>query len=67
MNDVFYPSSYGVKTSKSFPRVKFPATFTLSANEKHDSNEQESLKQLDEVVIQYVEMEREKIGATKLH
>ena len=52
---------YGVKTSKSFPRVKSPDSFTRSPNEKHYSYEQESLKLLDDVIIPYVEMEREKL------
>ena len=52
---------YGGKTSKSLPRVEFPDSFTLSVNEKHYSNEQESLKLLDEVIIPYVTSEREKL------
>ena len=36
-------------------------SFTLSANEKHYGNEQESLKLLNDVIIPYVEMEREKL------
>ena len=50
---------YGGKTKKSFPRVKFPDSFSLSANEKHFSNTQESLKLLDEIIIPYIQKERE--------
>ena len=52
---------YGGKNSKGFPRVKFPESFTVSSNEKHYSNKQESLKLLDDVIIPYVEMEKEKL------
>ena len=52
---------YGGKTSKSLPRVSFPQEFTLSVNEKHYSNEQESLKLLDDVIIPYIEKERGKL------
>ena len=42
---------YGGKNSKSFPPVKFLDSLTLRANEKHHSNEQKSLKLLDDVII----------------
>ena len=63
LTGVFLPMQliYGGKTSKSLPRVEFPDSFTLSVNEKHYSNEQESLKLLDEVIIPYVTSEREKL------
>ena len=35
---------YGGKRSKGFPRVNFPKAFSLCANAKHYSNEQESIK-----------------------
>ena len=50
---------YGGKTTKSFPRVKFPDSFSLSANDKHFSNTQESLKLLNEIIIPYIQKERE--------
>lgn len=50
---------YKGKTQKSFPRVDFPTSFSLSANEKHFSNTQESLKLLDEIIMPYVEKERD--------
>ena len=49
---------YGGKTKQSFPRFKFPASFSLSVNPKHFSNTTESLKLLDEIIIPYVVKER---------
>ena len=49
---------YGGKTERSFPKVKFPDSFSLSANEKHFSNTQESLKLIEEIITPYVEKER---------
>ena len=37
---------YGGKT-ESFPKLKFPDSFSLSTNEKHFSNSQESLKLIE--------------------
>ena len=56
---------YGGKTSKSLPRVNFPKSFSLSANSKHYSNEQESIKVLEEIIIPYVKKERERLGMEK--
>ena len=50
---------YGGKDQLSLPRVKFPDSFPLSANEKHFSNTQESLKLIDEIITPYVEKEHE--------
>jgi hypothetical protein len=49
---------YGGKTSKSIPAVAFPPEFLLSANEKHYSNEKESLNMLEKIIIPFVEKER---------
>ena len=57
-----YQIIYGGKTSRSLPKVKFPDGFSLSANEKHYSNTEEVCKQLKEIVIPYVQEEREKMG-----
>ena len=54
---------YGGKTSKSLPRVNFPKSFSLSANPKHYSNEQESIKVLE--VIPYLKKEKERLGMEK--
>ena len=56
---------YGGKTSKSLPRVNFPKSFSLSANPKHYSNEQESIKVLKEIIISYVKKKRERMGMEK--
>ena len=53
---------YGGKTSKSLPRAKFPESFCLSVNEKHYSNEKESLKFFKEVIIPHLERERERLN-----
>ena len=49
----------------SFPRINFPQYFSLSANIKHFSNTQESLKLLYEIIIPYVEKERDKLNLDK--
>ena len=45
---------YGGKTTRSLPKFKFPKEFSLSINENHLSNTQESLKIFREIVIPYV-------------
>ena len=49
---------YGEKTSKSIPRVSFPDGFLVSANPKHYSNEEESLKMMEHIIIPYVQQQR---------
>ena len=56
---------HGGKTSKSLPTVNFPKSFSLNANPKHCSNEQESIKVLEEIIIPYVKKEREQLGMEK--
>lgn len=51
--------TYGGYMEKSFPRVKFPDSFSLSTNEKHSSNTQESLKFIEEIILSYFEIERD--------
>ena len=53
---------YKGKTARSFPRVNFPPSFSLSAKVSHSSNTQESLKLLDEIIIPYIEKEREDLN-----
>ena len=53
---------YGGKTTQRFPRFKFADSFSLSANSKHFSNTEGSLKLLDEIVILYVESERKRLN-----
>ena len=50
---------YGGKTSRSLPRFDFPSGFLLSANPKHFSNTDESLKCLKEIIKPYVKKQRE--------
>ena len=45
--------SYKRKTVQSFPRFKFPRGFCLSANEKHFSNQYESMKYQEEAIVPY--------------
>ena len=53
---------YKGKTSQSLPKVKFPDGFSLSANESHYSNEKESIKFLEEIILPYIRQERGKLG-----
>ena len=53
---------YKGKTKRSLPTVEFPEGFSLSYNERHWSNEKESLKLLKEVINPYVEKVREEMG-----
>ena len=50
------------KTSQTLPKVKFLGGFSLSANESHYSNEKESIKFLEEIILLYIQQEREKLG-----
>ena len=56
---------YGGKTSKSLPRVNFHKSFSLSANPKHYSNEQELIKVLEKIIIPYLRKEREQLKMEK--
>ena len=60
MDGQFLPMQvmYGGKTTKSIPRVSFPDGFLVSANLKHYSNEEESLKMMEHIVIPYVKNQR---------
>ena len=50
---------YGGKTTQSLPRFKFPDSFSLSENPKHFSNTLESVKVIKEIVLPYVNMQRQ--------
>ena len=52
----------GKNVERSIPKAKFPRGFSLSANPKHFSNEKESIKLLEEIIIPYVKAERGKLG-----
>ena len=58
---------YGGKTSKSIPAVAFPPEFVLSANEKHYSNEKESLNMLEKIIVPFVEKERRSLDLDSCH
>ena len=45
---------YKGKTNRSLPSVKFPAGFTLTYNEKHWSNEKETLNFIQDILCPYV-------------
>ena len=53
---------YGGKTKRSLLKVKFPDSFSLSVNEKHFNNTNESLKLIEGIITPYVEKERDKLG-----
>ena len=46
------------KTTQGLPKIDFPDGFSLSVNEKHFSNTQESIKFLKEIVIPFVDKKR---------
>ena len=52
---------YGGKTNQSLLRYRFPKDFSLSVNPKHYSNEKESLKLINEIVLPYVTKEQQRL------
>ena len=66
LDDSFLPMQliYKGKTSQSFPKITLPDGFSLSANEKHFSNTDESIKYLKEIIIPYVEQKRKESDRT---
>ena len=54
---------YQGKTTQCLPKVDFPSAFSLSTNEKGYSNQGESFKFLDEVILPYIREERAKLGS----
>ena len=53
---------YKGKKRINFSRVIFPPSFWLSDNMKHFSTTQESVNLLDEIIIPYVEKERDRLN-----
>ena len=49
---------YKGKTTQSLPKINFPDGFSLSVNQKHFSNSQESIKFSREIVIPFVDKKR---------
>ena len=58
---------YGGKTDRRIPKVDFRKEFSLSANPKHFSNEEQSLKLLQDIIIPYMRKERERLGLDISH
>ena len=58
---------YSGKATRSIPKVEFPKGFSLSANPKHFSNEEESLKLMEEIIIPYYRNERRRLGLETEH
>ena len=44
------------------PRSKFPQEFSLRVNKKHYSNEAESIKLTEEIILSYVKEERKRLS-----
>ena len=53
---------YTGKTSRSLPHVKFPAEFCFSYNEKHWSNEAETMALVNKIIYPYVTKVKEELG-----
>ena len=53
---------YGGKTNQSLPKFKFPSSFSLSVNEKHFSNTNESITLIEDVIVPYVVSQRKSLG-----
>ena len=58
---------YGGKTTKSILPVSFPANFLATANEKHYSNEKESLELIKHAIIPHIEEERKVLNLSADH
>ena len=58
---------YSGKTSKRLPRFQFPENFSFSVNPTHFSNTDESLKILQEIIIPYLEKQRDIVNAAFDH
>ena len=53
---------YGSKITQSLRRFKLLAPFSLSGNPKHFSNKEELIKIISEIVLPYLDKQREKLG-----
>ena len=57
------PLKYGGKTVQGKrTQLKFPQEFSLSVNKKHYSNEAESIKLIEEIVLPYVKQKRKRLS-----
>ena len=57
---------YTGKSKKSLPRVQFPSSFLFSFSPKHYSNEEDSIKVLNNIAVPYAVKEREKPGLNEV-
>ena len=57
---------YTGKPKKSLPRVQFPSSFLFSFSPKHYSNEEDSIKVLNNIAVPYAVKEREKPGLNEV-
>ena len=54
---------YGGKTDRCHPKdVRFPSGFCISHNEKHWSNEEETIKLIDMVIVPYIVRKRSELN-----
>jgi len=54
---------YGGKTDGCHPKdVRFPPGFCISHNEKHWSNEEETIKLIDTIIVPYIVRKRSKLN-----
>ena len=53
---------HGGKTNQRIPRYWFPKEFSLTVNKKHYSNEKESMKLIEEIILPYINRERQKMN-----
>ena len=53
---------YEGKTVQSLARFKFPQEYSLSINKKHYSNEAESIKLIEEIILPYVKEKRKRLS-----
>lgn len=54
---------YGGKTDRCHPKnVQFPSGFCISHNEKHRSNEEETIKLIDTIIVPYIVKKRSELN-----
>ena len=58
---------YEGKTMLSLPKIKFPERVSLSVNESHYSNEKESFKLLEEIILFYIKRTRESLDVASCY
>lgn len=58
---------YEGKTMLSLPKIKYPERVSLSVNESHYSNEKESFKLLEEIILFYIKRTRESLDVASCY